>query len=68
MEMEISEKKRKEQEEYATRGPFASIFGGPEARLFDQALSWATWSKRFPFWQSLQTSLTKQQKKPLKNS
>jgi hypothetical protein len=25
-------------EEYATRGPFASIFGGPIARLFDQAL------------------------------
>jgi len=24
-------------EEYATRGPFASIFGGPVARLFDQA-------------------------------
>ncbi len=27
-----------EQEEYATRGPFASIFGGPVARLLDQAL------------------------------
>lgn len=27
-----------EQEEYAIRGPFASIFGGPAARLFDQAL------------------------------
>lgn len=38
MEMETPEKKRNEQEEYATRGPFASIFGGPEARLFDQAL------------------------------
>jgi hypothetical protein len=25
-------------EEYATRGPFTSIFGGPVARLFDQAL------------------------------
>ena len=25
-------------EEYATRGPFSSIFGGPAARLFDQAL------------------------------
>jgi len=25
-------------EEYATRGPFASIFGGPVARLLDQAL------------------------------
>jgi hypothetical protein len=38
MEMETPEKKSNEQEEYATRGPFASIFGGPEARLFDQAL------------------------------
>lgn len=28
----------REQEEYATRGPFSSIFGGPIARLFDQAL------------------------------
>jgi hypothetical protein len=27
-----------ENEEYATRGPFASIFGGPVARLLDQAL------------------------------
>jgi hypothetical protein len=26
-----------EAEEYATRGPFSSIFGGPIARLFDQA-------------------------------
>lgn len=26
------------EEEYATRGPFASIFGGPVARLLDQAL------------------------------
>jgi hypothetical protein len=25
-------------EEYATRGPFTSIFGGPVARLIDQAL------------------------------
>ncbi len=24
-------------EEYATRGPFSSIFGGPIARIFDQA-------------------------------
>lgn len=38
MEMETPEKKRNEKEEYATRGPFASIFVGPEARLFDQAL------------------------------
>jgi hypothetical protein len=28
----------REQEEYATRGPFSSMFGGPVARLFDQAL------------------------------
>jgi hypothetical protein len=28
----------RESEEYATRGPFASIFGGPIARLLDQAL------------------------------
>jgi hypothetical protein len=34
----IPEKQLNEQEEYATRGPFASIFGGPVARLFDQAL------------------------------
>jgi hypothetical protein len=34
----IPEKQLDEQEEYATRGPFASIFGGPVARLFDQAL------------------------------
>jgi hypothetical protein len=32
------EREKAEQEEYATRGPFASIFGGPVARLFDQAL------------------------------
>lgn len=32
------EKQIDEQEEYATRGPFASIFGGPVARLLDQAL------------------------------
>ncbi len=38
MEMETPESKRNEHEEYATRGPFASIFGGPTARLFDQAL------------------------------
>lgn len=31
-------KEQTENEEYATRGPFASIFGGPTARLFDQAL------------------------------
>ncbi len=30
--------KKNDAEEYATRGPFASIFGGPIARLFDQAL------------------------------
>lgn len=28
----------KDAEEYATRGPFTSIFGGPVARLLDQAL------------------------------
>ncbi len=28
----------KDAEEYATRGPFASIFGGQVARLLDQAL------------------------------
>jgi hypothetical protein len=30
--------KKIDSEEYATRGPFSSIFGGPIARLFDQAL------------------------------
>lgn len=29
---------REDSEEYATRGPFSSLFGGPVARLFDQAL------------------------------
>ena len=36
--MEISKKEQSEEEEYATRGPFSSIFGGPIARLLDQAL------------------------------
>lgn len=36
--MKMHKKERTEQEEYATRGPFASLFGGPIARLFDQAL------------------------------
>ena len=31
-------KQKNDSEEYATRGPFASIFGGPVARLLDQAL------------------------------
>ena len=35
---QTAEKQVDEQEEYATRGPFASIFGGPVARLLDQAL------------------------------
>ena len=30
--------KKVDSEEYATRGPFSSIFGGPTARLIDQAL------------------------------
>lgn len=34
---EVSEKKV-DSEEYASRGPFASIFGGSVARLIDQAL------------------------------
>ena len=38
MQREISKKEQNENEEYATRGPFSSIFGGPSARLFDQAL------------------------------
>jgi len=38
MVMETPQSKTNEQEEYATRGPFTSIFGGPIARLFDQAL------------------------------
>ena len=33
-----SERQVDEQEEYATRGPFASIFGGTVARVLDQAL------------------------------
>jgi hypothetical protein len=31
-------KSEKGEQEYATRGPFSSLFGGPAARLFDQAL------------------------------
>jgi hypothetical protein len=38
MQKEIPKKEQNENEEYATRGPFSSIFGGPIARLFDQAL------------------------------
>ena len=38
MQKETSKKEQSENEEYATRGPFSSIFGGPTARLFDQAL------------------------------
>jgi len=30
--------RREDSEEYATRGPFFNIFGGPVARLFDQAI------------------------------
>ena len=33
-----SSENKADSEEYATRGPFTSIFGGPVARLFDQAL------------------------------
>jgi DNA-binding GntR family transcriptional regulator len=36
--MKMNKEERAEQEEYATRGPFTSIFGGPVARLFDQVL------------------------------
>jgi len=36
--MHSLDKKSKNAEEYATRGPFARIFGGPEARILDQAL------------------------------
>jgi hypothetical protein len=35
---QAAEKQADQQEEYATRGPFASIFGGPVARVLDQAL------------------------------
>jgi hypothetical protein len=38
MQIETSKKERINHEEYATRGPFSSIFGGPIARLLDQAL------------------------------
>jgi hypothetical protein len=38
METQKANEKRLDSEEYATRGPFSSIFGGPIARLFDQAL------------------------------
>ena len=38
MERETSEREKSEQEKYANRGPFSSIFGGPVARLLDQAL------------------------------
>ncbi len=37
MQQELKNEKN-EREEYATRGPFSSIFGGPVARVFDQAL------------------------------
>ncbi len=36
--MQILKKESKDAREYAARGPFASIFGGPIARLLDQAL------------------------------
>lgn len=32
-----SRDKKVDSEEHATRGPFSSLFGGPVARLFDQA-------------------------------
>ena len=38
IKIQLLNKKSKDAEEYATRGPFASIFGGPVARLLDQAL------------------------------
>lgn len=38
MKKQIPNKKSTDAEEYATREPFASIFGGPEARILDQAL------------------------------
>jgi len=37
-EIQKETEKRADSEEYATRGPFTSIFGGPIARIFDQAL------------------------------
>jgi hypothetical protein len=37
MEKNLKNSKKIEAEKYATRGPFSSIFGGPIARLFDQA-------------------------------
>ncbi len=36
--MQLLRKDSRDAEEYATRGPFSSIFGGPAARLLDQAL------------------------------
>ncbi len=36
--MQLLKKESKDAEEYATRGPFTSVFGGPVARLLDQAL------------------------------
>jgi hypothetical protein len=36
--IQLLSKESKDAEEYATRGPFASIFGGPVARLLDHAL------------------------------
>ncbi|HKM60039.1 MAG TPA: hypothetical protein VJY36_04120 [Candidatus Bathyarchaeia archaeon] len=38
IKIQLLSKDSKDSEEYATRGPFASIFGGPVARLLDQAL------------------------------
>lgn len=38
VEKEKLSKPESDEEAYATRGPFSSIFGGPIARLFDQAL------------------------------
>ena len=36
--MQLPRKDSEDAEEYATKGPFTSIFGGPIARLLDQAL------------------------------
>lgn len=35
--MNKKREKLSEQDDYSTRGPFSSIFGGPVARLIDQA-------------------------------
>jgi len=60
-------KDSKDAEEYATRGPFTSIFGEPVARLLDQALIVGNMEQTNLFWQNQQTYPTRQPKQHLRN-